>query len=239
MPLEGLDARDALPPLLHPAMLMDTGSYHAWEQVVVTRLGEEGTAQDALGCAIRFTERLRTWQPSHGPLREAVQRAAHETGAAAVASCGAVRRPPVEPRLTAEAARLDRLVRDAVPPGLDAPSQPTDTASAFSHFAAPTWDAFARPITRYLAARAFANWCAYQGRGLRTVLGSVVAALSVLRVEAARHCAAAVRPLDAPLLTQAFRSADLLIVHLASREELARRLSALEDERVEELTQAL
>ena len=231
MALEGLDARDALPPLLHPAMLMDAEAYHAWEAVVVGIFGGEGPAEEVLAGAIRFTERLRTWEPPRGRLVEAVE--------AQRGSPGGAERDGVAPALTAAALSLDRIVREAVPPGLQAPSQPPEAANDFARFVAPAWPAFARPVKRYLGARAFANWCAYQGRGLRTVLCSVAATLSVLRVEAARHCAQAGRPLDTSLLTEAFRSADLLIVHLGSREDLARRLSGIEDESVQEMIEAL
>ena len=72
----------------------------------------------------------------------------------------------------------------------------------------------------------FASWWAYQGHGLRTIVRGARLALSVVRVEAARACAEAGRTLDRELLIEAIRSADLLLLHLASRRELARRLSA-------------
>jgi len=93
---------------------------------------------------------------------------------------------------------------------------------------APAWPSWAGPVRRYLAARAFASWCALQGDGLRTTVSALRAAAAVLRVEAARRCASAGRPLDAILMKEAIRAADLLLVHLASPEALARRLSAAE-----------
>jgi hypothetical protein len=53
-------------------------------------------------------------------------------------------------------------------------------------------------------------------------------ALGVLRAEAARGCAEAGRALDAELLKEAVRRADLLLVHLADPEALARRLGRRE-----------
>jgi len=79
-------------------------------------------------------------------------------------------------------------------------------------------------VGRYLAAKVFGSWLAYQGRGLRTVLAGALAALAVLRVEAARQCAANARRLDAPLLKEAIRQSDLILVHLASGDILARKL---------------
>jgi xylose isomerase len=52
----------------------------------------------------------------------------------------------------------------------------------------------------------------------------------VLRVECARGCAEAGRPLDALLLKQAIRRSDLLLAHLVAPDRLARRLSACERE---------
>ena len=93
---------------------------------------------------------------------------------------------------------------------------------------APAWPRFARPLRHFLAAHAFGNWCAYNGRGLRTVVSSLDVALKVVRVEAARACAEARRPLDQTLLIEAFRAADLLMVHFADPMALGDRLSEVE-----------
>jgi hypothetical protein len=84
------------------------------------------------------------------------------------------------------------------------------------------------PIRRWLAAKAFASWATLQGEGLRTTVASLRLALEVLRAEAGRGVSEAGRPIDAELLKEAFRRADLLLVHLASPETLARRLSRAE-----------
>jgi hypothetical protein len=60
------------------------------------------------------------------------------------------------------------------------------------------------------------------------VVRSLEVALAVVRVEAARLCATAERPLDEPLLIEAMRAADLLLVHLADPKTLAARLSEVE-----------
>jgi hypothetical protein len=87
---------------------------------------------------------------------------------------------------------------------------------------------FGRPICRYLAAKVFAAWCAYQGRGLRTIVRSLAAALAVLRMEAIRQTGTAARVLDEALWVEAVRAADLLLVHLASADVLARGWSRAE-----------
>jgi len=53
-------------------------------------------------------------------------------------------------------------------------------------------------------------------------------ALGVLTVELARQAATAGRRLDADLLCEAIRQADFLLIHLASGENLARRMSHVE-----------
>jgi len=68
-----------------------------------------------------------------------------------------------------------------------------------------------RPICRWLAAKAFASWLVLQGAGLRTAVLGLRVALGVLRAEAARGGAEAGRALDAELLKDAVRRADLLL----------------------------
>jgi hypothetical protein len=91
------------------------------------------------------------------------------------------------------------------------------------------WYGFEEPVKRYLAAHAFANWSAYQARGLRSWLRSVVAALETLSRECDASCAAAARSLDRELLLEALRAADLWLRHQASRDDLIREWSAAED----------
>jgi hypothetical protein len=55
------------------------------------------------------------------------------------------------------------------------------------------------------------------------------AALALVRVEAARQCRNAARPLDRDLLLEAFRQADFALNHLAVGEDLAKAWSVVED----------
>jgi hypothetical protein len=93
---------------------------------------------------------------------------------------------------------------------------------------APGWRAFDAPLRRYLAAKAFASWTAYQGRGFLTVVRGLETALALVRVEAARQCRDGNRPLDADLLCEAFRHADFALNHLAAGDELAEGWSKIE-----------
>jgi hypothetical protein len=211
-------------------MLTDRDGYRRWERWLVGTLGGGATPESALSTVADVTEAIRRWEPRDGPLIDAVDRA-----------CNAPRRErsTASLALTEAALSFDAIVRQSIPAGLPAPAVPAGAAQHFEEFVAPEWNRFAAPVGRYLAAKSFANWCAYQGRGLRTVVCSLVAALSVLRVEAVRHCVEAGRRLDEALLLQAFRSADLLLVHLASREELARALSGIEEGEAGELREAI
>jgi hypothetical protein len=229
MALEGLDARQVLPPLLRPRMLADRESYRRWERWVVATLGEAGSPEEALARIIEATERVRGWVPRDGPLGQAID------AACATWACDPVR----QPTLSAAALALDAVVRRSVPAELRPAALPGAIGRLHHDMVAPRWPSFEGPVRRYLAAKAFANWCSYQGLGLRTVTASLVAALAVVRVEAARQCAEAGQMLDERLLIEAFRSADLLLMHLCSREELARRLSTVETTGTDEMRAAL
>lgn len=120
---EGLDAREALPPLASPHRLMAFDEFSAWEESLVKRVGADLTPQIA-------------------------------------------------------------------------------------------WPGFEPVIARYLAAKAFASWAAYQhDDGTAAVLRGVERARAVLQVEVARQCATADRMLDAPLLMEAIRQSDLRLLH--------------------------
>jgi len=234
-PWEGLDARDALPPLLRPGVLMDWPSLERWERFAVSVFAEdEGTPEAAVATLTDAAEGARWWTPERGPFGaffEGVLEGALSRGASR-------RKPPLQ------GARLDgpRYARDPARWGSRAwhavagcasdrallPAAPRGPDEADSRWVAPAWPALGRPIRRWLAAKAFASWLALQGEGLRTTVIGLRTALLVLRAEAARGCGDAVRPLDAGLLKEAVRRTDLLLVHLADPDTLARRLSRAE-----------
>jgi hypothetical protein len=117
-----------------------------------------------------------------------------------------------------------RLVADCVPHRDRRPPPPDGPDHVGVRWVEPAWPSFARPVRFWLAGKAFASWLVLQGEGLRTVVLGLRVALGVLRAEAARGCGEARRPLDAGLLAEALRRADLLLLHLADPEALARRL---------------
>jgi hypothetical protein len=72
---------------------------------------------------------------------------------------------------------------------------------------------FAAVIERFLAAKLFASWAAYQGDGITAIRDAVRAAHRVLLAEIDTACRDAGRPLDAGLLLNAIRQTDLLLLH--------------------------
>ncbi len=189
MTLEGLDAREALPPLLRPGLLADRETYRAWEAFVVRTLALDVTPDAALAAIAALTNELVRWTPGEGELSRRFEELQGSERFSAMTVL-----------------KFNGVIGE--------------------HRSAP-WDCD-RPIRQFLAAHAFGNWCAYNGRGLRTVVRSLEAALQAVRAEAARACASAGRALDEDLLLEAFRAADLLLVHLADPVALAERLGAVE-----------
>jgi hypothetical protein len=101
---------------------------------------------------------------------------------------------------------------------------------AYVHFVKDEWDTWQAPLRRYLAAKAFASWTAYQGRGVLSIVRGLEAALALVRVEAARQCRNAASVLNGDLLREAFRAADFLLNHLAAGDELAEAWSRAEQD---------
>lgn len=154
-PLDGLDARNAWPPLLRPGVMMDLDSYGAWERLGVDLLTREGIAPDvSLDALASATSRITSWSPGG-------------------------------------ATPLLHIVRDA-----------------FDGRAAPparVLGAHEPAVKRWLAARLFGNWIAYQGDGLEAIVRYLRGCLAIFAAELARDG----HPLEA------IRRSDLQIVHQA------------------------
>jgi Fe-S-cluster containining protein len=241
-PYEGLDARDAFPPLLRPGVLMDWPSLERWEAFAVSVMGDQRrTPESALDVLSAAAEAARTWAPGAGPfgehlassLRGAPDAAGDEDSAGGDPARGearsTLRASPVAgvDRRSPDDRGAWRLVAECVPHRALLPPAPEGLEDAERRLVAPRWSSLALPLRRWLAAKAFASWLVLQGDGLRTAVLGLRTALGVLRAEAARGCADAGRALDAELLKEAVRRADLLLVHLADPEALARRLAKL------------
>lgn len=217
-PPEGLDAREAWPPLLTPRTLMDHESYAAWEAYMVRTLAEEPpvAALSRLEAGLRALEQ---WRPDHGSLLAAVSSLVERPVERTLEPSGEM---PID---LAESRRWFDRVRRAVPDDFAWPDPPHGIEAIWRRAVEPSWASWTPVVGRYLAARAFASWVAYQGRSLRAVVNAVRAALAVLVVEAARACAPVGAVLDRARLTMAIRQSDLLLVHHAERQPLADLMS--------------
>jgi hypothetical protein len=90
---------------------------------------------------------------------------------------------------------------------------------------APWWPEADRVVRRYLSARLFGNWVAYHGTGLHGIVEYLRVCLSVLKMETVRHARSSSASQPWPIVKEAIRSADLLLVHLSDPTDLSRRLS--------------
>jgi Fe-S-cluster containining protein len=152
---EGLDARECLPPLLRPDVLMDWESWWEFERLTVELLANtEGPVERSLHTLSRIVEQIRTWTPGREPLFACVQRTFE-------------RERPAEGLNSVDVEMRCREVLAAVPTGFEIP-QPSGCATNSD------------VLKRFLAAHAFANWTALLGGGLRTWLRSVEAAYALV-----------------------------------------------------------
>jgi Fe-S-cluster containining protein len=210
-PWEGLDARQAWPPLLKPGVLLGWDGYVLWQERAVSLLLSEGQTPEAAVAALRLrATRACEWTASKGTLLAWLERIpdpAQSTGVldfdAAAANWRCV------------AAQVPDSLRFAAPPLGPGAEPALAWAEAHARLVTPHWERFAWPVRRYLAAKVFASWAAMQEDGLTAWSRAVETALAVLHVEATRQCIDASAPLDAERLAQAFRRADLLLLHLA------------------------
>jgi hypothetical protein len=208
---EGLavDADD-WPPLLHPTMLMDLEGYSAWERHMVARCAAVSASPESVLATLERDARLLRAFVADG------RSLARPIAALPAAGVAAPPHPDLGASLTMRAE-----VMAAVPDDLKPEPDEDGLGAAYLQQVAPRWAQWHAPLNRYLAAKAFANWTAYQGRGVLSIVRGLEAALALVRVEAARQCRDAARPLDRDLLLEAFRSADFALNHLAVGEDLA------------------
>ena len=76
-------------------------------------------------------------------------------------------------------------------------------------------------MKNYLAARLFANWIAYQGQGLRTIVEWLRTCHAVIRNEIALRCLTAGRSATVEDALAAAGRADLLLVHTIDSQKFA------------------
>ena len=200
-PVEGLDAREALPPLLRPDVLMDLDSYGAWEAGAVSIFSSVENAFEALRVIASATDELRTWTPGSAPLDTAV----------ADAFSSAVGSRQGSPSWSDEGFRLAQSLNRGIV-SLDGTVDPGALAGI---------DAAQRVIANYLAARAFGNWIAYQGCGLRTNVTWLRACHDIVCLLAVRFAADQGRQVTIPDVIEAIRQADYVMLHTIDTQDFA------------------
>ncbi len=209
---------DAWPPLLHPHMLMDFDGYAAWERHMVRRCAEEdATPEDVVATLMRDARVLLDFDPLKESLLDRI---------AALPKARASVQAPMT--LDESLAHVSK-VAVAVPSDLRPEPDETGLREAWTQHVRPEWSRWHAPLRRYLAAKAFSNWTAYQGRGILAIVVGLDAALALVRVSASRRCRDAGRTLDQSQLLEAIRATDFVLNHLAVGEELAAAWSATLD----------
>lgn len=242
---DGLDARGHWPPLLSPGVLFDLDAYSAFEQFIVDRLAHETTVHAALETVAGAVERLREWNHRRGSFLAWANETFAETAPMAVilpdGGEGSSRAPLLQigglTSATHKGAHLQRaawlldvhaLVRSSVPPHHEPAPLHADTARAWGNDVAPRWNDYAAVAARYVAAKGFGSWTAYQGRGARTLVAEMAVSAMVLEAEAASLCAKEGRALDQQLMLEAIRAADWLLIHLVDRSQFIEWLGVVE-----------
>jgi Fe-S-cluster containining protein len=220
-PVEGLEATDALPPLLRPGVLTDLEGYGAWEQAGITTFARGDLRyHEALDLVAAATEAVREWQPGSGALAERVdtafRQARMESGADAQAQARTIDtvRSVCAGRLPSDVARIDRL--------------PGSFEENWQELVAPSFHRFDVAMKNYLAARLFANWVAYQGRGLRSIVEWLRTCAAIVRHQTLRR---AIESRSAPGpddFVEAVRTTDFLLLHVVDSQALARKFAAIE-----------
>ena len=206
------------PPLLRPQMLTDLDGYAAWERHMVSRCADAALTPESVIATLERDARLvRAVKTSDGESIALAIEALPRDGVSAA----------MPDTLDASLLRHEEVMA-AVPDEWKPHADEHALAGIFQRDVRPRWQEWHAPLKRYLAAKAFASWTAYQGRGLLTVVRGLDAALALVRVEAARQCRDANRPLDEALMREAFRYADYSLNHLASGDALAETWSSAE-----------
>lgn len=201
---------DAWPPLLNPRMLMDPASYGAWERHMVSRCADESGSPEGVVAALALDAAvLQDFAPDRERLIDRIQSLPPRVLSA-----------PVPERLADSLVHF-AAVMAAVPDDLRPDADEEGLELPYAELVKPLWHDWHGPLRRYLAAKAFANWTAYQGRGIEAIVNGLDAALALVRVEAARRCRDSGRPLDGEQLREAIRAADFALNHLAVGEDLA------------------
>lgn len=216
--MEGLDARDALPPLVRPGLLCDTDGYAMWERLGVDVFARaDDTYTQCLTELTDATELVRKWRPGltsmSGCVAEAFRHAQIARREHAISDHRLIERVAV-------------LTSDLT--GGDIVGIPDFDKQWDLRIGTPgAW--FELGMKRYLGARLFGNWIAYQGRGLRSIVEWLRTCAAVVRHFALRAAIESQQQFDQRGFIEAVRSADLLLLHVLDSAAFARTVATIEE----------
>src|SRR5262249_55490318 len=152
-----------------------------WEAFIVSTFAGGVSASTALARIAAKAERLRAWTPECGPfdswMTTVLQLPATDSNGLTIYD-------------RFQAPEVYGQLRRFVPEGLSAPQLLSDVTN-LSDFGASLES---RVVNRYLASKAFGSWCAYESRGIRTLVAELFVSELVLRVEYERARQAVGRP---------------------------------------------
>jgi len=215
--MEGLDARNALPPLLRPGLLCDIEGYETWERKSLANFArsEHRYATCLAECA-SATEIIRKWKPGTGSLSECVLAAFD-------------RNPPdTSPAWSHDRAiqRVARLTSGSASDDLTSIPHLEEQWNDRIGVKAEDW--FDQGMKNYLAARLFGNWIAYQGHGLRSIVEWLRTCVAVVRHFLLQRLIKSQIPLGRSAFIESVRSADLLLLHVLDSGSFARDVTSIE-----------
>jgi Fe-S-cluster containining protein len=209
---------DDWPPLLRPDCLADGQSYTAWEHRMVAVCADESLSPESVLATLeRDAHIVRSVSPATAP---AIVNAIEQLPTGRVNA-------PVPEALDDSLVHYHEVLK-AVPDEWRPEPDTRELSNCYRRHVAHRWREFDAPLKRYLAAKAFASWTAYQGRGFLTIIRGLEAALALVRVEAVRLCRDASCRLNGDVLLEAIRQADFMLNHLAAGDELAEAWSKAE-----------
>ncbi|HYE88120.1 MAG TPA: YkgJ family cysteine cluster protein [Vicinamibacterales bacterium] len=195
--LEGLDARESLPPTFAKATVGKPAVAKATVgKPAVARATVGEPAVDGPATRLMTLDELSQWE------RDAVAAARVD-------------------ELSTHDIALFEQARSAVPAPWSWPDAPAHLEDSWYSLVAPGWHKFEDALTRFAAAKIFGSWSLYLGNGTEAAAHTARIASAVLRIEAARQCRIFGQPLNRESLTEAIRQTDLLVVHYADPSLLA------------------
>jgi hypothetical protein len=215
--MEGLDARNALPPLLRPGLLCDMDGYETWERKGLANFARLDCQYAT--CVAEFssaTDVIREWKPGTGSLSDFVLAAFDRSQAGACPVWAHDRAIQRVARLTSGSAADDLIVI----PHFE--EQWNDRIGVN----AEKW--FDQGMKNYLAARLFGNWIAYQGHGLRSIVEWLRTCAAVVRHFVLQRLITSQVPLDRSVFIESVRSADLLLLHVLDGGSFGRDVASIE-----------